>query len=339
MERKALEISWGSLWRVLFFVILVSIMFSGRQILLGLFLAIVISSGLEIIVDFLENRGLPRTLGVVLIFLLAILALIILVYTVIPFVIASLNTLFSTFDKTSQSAWWAPFITPQTSRSANEMINKISTQFLSGGASPLGAFSEVLGGFGLAIAVLVSSFYLSIGRDGVERFIKAVFPSDYEPMALRIYERSRRQIGSWFRTQLLLSVAMGVLVWIVLLVLGVKYSFLLGVLAGIFEIVPFVGPILSGAVAVLVALADSPALALYTLIAFLALHQLESHILVPLLTKKTIGLHPVIVIIALLIGAQVGGILGLLIAVPAAAVIQEIVEELPNRRKVYEKTS
>jgi len=307
-------------------------MFQGRNVLLGLFLAIVISSGLEIVVDFLENRGLPRTLGVILIFLAVLLVFIILIYTVIPFVIASLNTVFSSFSR-GTDAWWGPFINTKTSQSLGAFINRFSSEFLGEGSSPLGIFSDVLGGFGLAIAVLVSSFYLSVGRDGVERFIKVVFPTDYEAMALRVYERSRKKIGAWFRTQVLLSVGMGLLVWIALLVLGVKHSFLLGIIAGIFELVPFVGPILSGALAVLVAVTDSPVLALYTLIAFLALHQFESHVLVPILTNRAVGLHPVIVIIALLIGAQAGGVLGLLVAVPAAAVLQEIIEDWSGRKQ------
>lgn len=333
MEKKVIEISWVSLWRILFFVIFVMIMFLGSQILLGLFLAIVISSGLEVLIDFLENRGLPRTLGVILIFLLSVLLLIIIVYTIVPFIIADLNTLFSGLGKSASGVWWEPLLNLKASQSVSAIVNRLSREFFVGNISPLDALSQVLGSVGLAIAVIVSSFYLSLSRDGVERFIRTVFPADYEEAALRIYGRSRKKIGSWFRTQVLLSFVMGVLVWVALFFLGVKHAFLLGILAAIFEFVPFVGPILAGAAAVLAALTTSAALALYTLMVFLALHQFESQILVPLLTRRAVGLHPVVVIIALLIGAEVAGFLGIVIAVPAAAVFQEVLEEWSSKKR------
>jgi predicted PurR-regulated permease PerM len=132
---------------------------------------------------------------------------------------------------------------------------------------------------------------------------------------------------------MLLSLIMGILVWIALLILGVEHAFLIAALTAVFEIIPFVGPILSGAVAVATALTVSFSLAIYTLLVFLGLQQLENHILVPVLTRRAIGLHPVIVIIALLIGVEVGGFLGLVIAVPAAAVFQEVIEEWSSKKK------
>jgi predicted PurR-regulated permease PerM len=172
-----------------------------------------------------------------------------------------------------------------------------------------------------------------LSKDGVERFIKVVVPPDYENAVLRIYQRSRRKIGFWFRTQIFLSVLMSLLVWSALLFIGVRHAFLIGVLAGLFELVPFAGPIIAGAIAVLSAFTSSPSLALYTLIVFIILHQLESHVLVPLVTNKAVGLHPVIVIAAILIGAEVAGFWGVLIAVPAAAVFQEVIEDWSSARR------
>ena len=96
-----------------------------------------------------------------------------------------------------------------------------------------------------------------------------------------------------------------------------KYALLIAFLAGLFELVPFVGPFLSGALAVISALSTSTTLAIYTLIFFVIAEQFEANILVPVLNQQIVGLHPVIVIVALLIGAEVGGILGIVIAVPA----------------------
>ncbi len=332
-DKVSFEISWTTLWRVLAFVVFVAVLYQGRQIVLGLFLAIIISSGLEGVVDFLEKRAsLPRSVSVVFIFLAALIAFILVIYTVVPFILVEINTIFSGVNQTGLGGWGALFDL-RTAQSMSSLIGRFSTQFIASDASPLDLFSRALGSFGLAAAVLVSSFYLSLSHDGVERFLRIVVPPDYEEATMRIYEKSKRLIGSWFRMQIVLSVIMGFMVWGGLALLGVKYAFLIGILAAIFELVPFLGPILSGAVAVVAALLTSSTLAFYTLIFFLIAQQFESHVLVPLLSRRSVGLHPVIVIVALLIGAELGGILGIIISVPLAAIAQEVVQDWSTKRR------
>ncbi len=332
MDRKGFEISWVSLWRIFIFLLVVWVLFMGRQILLGLFLAIIISSGLEGLVDLLERAGLPRTVSVILIFLAALLGVILLVYTVVPLLIVELNNVFSGVGQTNLGGL-SILMNLKASQSANSVISKLSSEFLANNTSPLDFFSNALGSFGLAVAVIVSSFYLTIGRDGVEQFLEIVVPPDYEEQTMRIYARARKRIGSWFRMQVLLSLIMGFLVWGGLTILGVKYAFLIGIIAAVFELVPFVGPILSGAVAVVTALLTSTTLAFWTLIFFIFAQQLESNVFVPILSRRSVGLHPVIVIGALLIGATVGGLLGIIISVPAAAVFQEVIGEWSVRKR------
>jgi predicted PurR-regulated permease PerM len=332
-EKQTFEISWTSLWRVLIFVALIGIFYQGRQIFLGLFLAIIISSGLEGIVDILEKKvNLPRSVSVILIFLVALIAFILLVYTVVPFIIVELNTVFSGISKTNLGGLGI-LLNLQASQSVSSVIAKLSTQFLSSNGSPIDFFSSLLGSFGLAVAVLVSSFYLSLGHDGVEKFLKIVVPPDYEEATMRIYKKSKQLIGAWFRMQLLLSVIMGFTVWIGLSLLGVKYAFLLAIFAALFELVPFLGPIISGVIAIVAALLTSTTLAFYTLIFFLVAQQFESNVLVPILSRRSVGLHPVIVIISLLIGAEIGGLLGIIIAVPVAAIFQEVVQDWSAKRR------
>jgi predicted PurR-regulated permease PerM len=218
-------------------------------------------------------------------------------------------------------------------------ISKISTQFVSSQSSPLSIFSNAVGSFGLAVAVIISSFYLSLGHDGVEKFLQIVTPPDYKETTMRIYNKSKHLIGAWFRMQLLLSLIMGCTVWLGLSLLGVKYAFLIAVLAAFFELVPFLGPILSGAIAIVSALLTSTTLAIYTLIFFLIAQQFEANILIPLLSRRAVGLHPVIVIVALLIGATIGGVLGVIISVPAAAVFQEVIQDWSNKRRAGEVAS
>jgi predicted PurR-regulated permease PerM len=332
MERNGSAISWLTLWRIFLFVLIIWIIFQGRQILLGLFLAIIISSGLEGLVNLMERIGLPRTVSVILIFLASLLVVILIVYTIVPLLIMEVNNVFSGAGQASLGGLNV-LMNLKASQSASTLISKISSQFIGNTASPLDFFSNAIGSFGLAVAVIVSSFYLTIGRDGVERFLEIVVPPDYEEQTMRVYARARKRIGSWFRMQLLLSLIMGFTVWGGLTILGVKYAFLIAIVAAIFEVVPFVGPILSGALAVVTALLTSTTLAFYTLIFFILAQQFESNILVPMLSRRTVDLHPVIVIGALLMGAEIGGILGIIISVPAAAVFQEVIYEWSDKKR------
>ena len=330
MDKVKLEISWESLWRIFLFALLVGVFYYGREIVLGLFLAIIIASGLEGIVDFLERFRIPRSIGVILIFFVFLGLVILFLYTILPLAFAEFNTLFS---GTTSGALGDFFVALKSSKSVSSALGSLSATIFSGNTTPLDFFSNALGGFGLAAAVIISSFYLSLSHDGVERFIKVVMPADYEDVTLRVYERSKKKLGSWFRMQLLLSLVMGLMVWGGLTALGVNYAFFIGLLAAIFELVPFLGPILAGALAVVSALAISSTLAVYVLVFFVLLQQFESNILVPLLSRRSVGIHPVIAIIALLIGAEVGGILGIVIAVPAAAVFQEMIEEWSSKKR------
>ncbi len=130
---------------------------------------------------------------------------------------------------------------------------------------------------------------------------------------------------------------MGLMVFLGLWLLGVKYSLTLGILAGLLELVPFVGPIFAGSVAVLVALGESVTLGIYVLILFIVLQQIEGQILIPLVTRYTTSLNPAVVLISLLVGGETLGFVGLVLAVPVAVFMQEIVEnwtQYKARRRV-----
>lgn len=332
MEHQKLDITWGTLWRLLAFAFVAVLTFLSIRILLALFLAVVISSGLEFIITFLESRGVPRTIGAILVFFGIVLVLVALAYIIIPLVILDANAIFSTVDKSAATYWFGPIVNFHGGQSVTLFLNRLYDQLFSGDISPINTFSDILGSLGLTIAVVFSSFYLSVSRDGVERFLRAVTPARYEHQVQGVYHRARHKVGYWFRTQILMSLVMAIMTYIALSILGVRHPFFLALLAGIFELVPVVGPIIAGAAAVVSALVISPALAFYTLLVFLVLQQFESHVMVPLLTRRTVGLHPVLVIIAILVGLEVEGLLGGLVAVPVAAVIQEIVSDWSSRK-------
>jgi len=337
MEQRVLVISWESLWRILAFVILVGLLYTSRTIFIGLFLALIISSGIDPIISWMQRKGLPRTIGVTLVFLFLSLFIVLLMYAVVPRLIIDLNSiLLNLKNQPFFEGWTEPLLNLSYAQSIESVIGEISRRIIGGDTAPIEFFGQALGGIGLALGILVSSFYLSLSQDGVQRFIRIIMPRDYEETVLRIYERSRNQVAIWFRTQIVLSIFVGSIVWISLTLLGVKHAAILGLLAAALEIIPFVGPVIAGAVAVVSALTVSPSLAILTAVVFIIIQQVEAHLFVPIIMRRSVGLHPVTVITALLIGAQLEGILGVLIAVPAAAVFQEVIEDWSSRRRSRE---
>lgn len=324
------DISWASLWRIVAVGVAVLIAMVSWQILLGLFLALVLSAALDFIVDWLERRGIPRFLGVVGVFVSAALIVLVVAYTIVPQIMGDLVKVVATFNPELAANWLAPLA---SAASFSAIFSRFSNRLLTGGAEQIEAASTAFEPVAILVTVLVSAFYLSLSRDGIENFMRLALPRSYEEPVLRVYRRSRRKIGSWFRGQVLLGIIVGTLTWFCLWMIGVEQAAAFGLLAGICELVPLLGPIVAGVVAVGVTLVTAPLAAIWTFLVFFAIHQVEANVLVPVLTRQSVGLHPVIVITALLLGYQVAGIMGTLAAVPAAAVVQEVLEEITRRRR------
>ncbi|MCL4406087.1 MAG: AI-2E family transporter [Patescibacteria group bacterium] len=328
MEKRELEISWGTLWRVVAMIAIVAFLIAAHEALLVLLFALIISSALDGLVSWLEGRKVPRLIGTVLIFLAMSVVFGFILYEVVPLVSLETAKLIETYqglgglfgengailDKLNQTLLSGNF--------GSQMVDAILK-----GASPfISAVGGLLGGVIFLATVFITSFYLTLSRDGVERLLRAVFPTQAEEYIIKIYIRAKKRIGRWMQAQMLLSFVIGLVVFVGLWLAGIDYSLLIGVLAGLFEIVPVVGPIFAGAIGVAVAFSNSLSLAVVTLIFFVIVQQLENNILVPILMRKAVNIHPVIVIIALMAGFEVAGVIGTVLAIPTAVVIQEVVE-------------
>ncbi|MDP3947744.1 MAG: AI-2E family transporter [bacterium] len=330
-DDKKFSISWGSLWKVFFMLLIVAGAFVAMDILLALLAAVILSAGLNPIVSFLERWRIPRVVGTLLIFIFAIGVLATLLYAVIPIAIVEFASLFDHLGEIAGGIFGA-----QDSAQIVELIKRyldqLSGVLTAGSTSLVAVASSFIGGIVTTLAVVVITFYLTVSRDGVERFIQAVLPLEYEDRVLNIVARANVKIGYWLQTQIFLSLMVGLATFLGLWLLGVKYALFLGILAALLEIIPFVGPIFAGSIAVLIALADSPMLAIYTLLLFVVIQQIESQLMVPVVMRRAIGVHPVVILMSLLLGAQLAGFLGLIIAVPTAVILQEFLDDWSLRK-------
>jgi len=320
------------LWKLLFMVMLGWILYLARDVLAALLLAIVISTAFDPIVSLLEKKKIPRILGTLIIYILAIFVIGLIIYTFVPLALSELNNLLIYSNK-----FLGPVADALNVQGVVETLtlnlSQLTDLLFSGNLSLIEVTSRFLGGIFFAIAIFALSFYLTVGRGGVEKFLIAVLPAAYEAKVINIYERVTRKIGRWLTGQIFISLIVGLTTFLGLWFLGVKYSLLLGILAAILEIIPYVGPIFTGSLAVLVGLGESLTLGVYAFILFTIIQQLENHILMPLVMRFTTALNPVVILTALLIGGEVFGIFGLILAVPVAVLFEEMFEDWADHKQ------
>ena len=213
-----------------------------------------------------------------------------------------------------------------------EALQKAPSGVLSTGgdavATVIGAVIGLAGGVFGVVTILILTFYMLVESDTIFRRFVRLFPVEQRLRVATVSSDISMKVSAWLGGQLLLGGIIGVTATVGLWLLGVPYYFVLGLIAGIGELIPMVGPLLSAIPAVVVALTVSPGLGLATAVFFLAQQQFENHLLVPKLMERQVGVSAVTVIIALLVGGSLLGIVGALLAVPTAAALQVIVDEL-----------
>lgn|SRR3989344_5646110 len=320
-----IEISWASLWKVLAITAGAFLAYRLREVVVAILLSVFVSTALSGGVTRLEKLKVPRILGTIMVFVASLSIVAFLIYTVIPIAIIELNSLLGNLNGVTSKILGSE-ATESISKFISPNLGNLANVLLSGNAPLLDVIGVFLGGATYFFTVLVLSFYLTVSHNGVRDFMRAILPRSIENGVIGIYERTAKKIGKWFNAQLLLCSAVGLTVGLALWLMGVKYALTLGLLAGVFELVPVIGPIFSGAIAVVIASSDSMSLGIYVLILFLIVQQIESNVLVPLVLRKAIEIHPAVILISLLGGIKLAGLPGMLLAIPVAVVAVELIE-------------
>lgn len=337
MPKTQLDIPLSTIMKVALVVLGLVFLYLVKEILALLFLSIIIASAVAPWVSYFERYFVPRLLGVFIVYVIILGALAATFYFVIPPIIDEIRHLavvlpdyYDTFSK--QIFRTTRGISPDWAKNAQEFLISTGEQIKDFSSGAVRAVSGLFGGAVALGAVIVISFYLAVQRRGVEEFLRLVTVKEQEEYVLDLWKRVELKLGRWLQGQLLLGCIVGVTVFIGLSIIGVPYALLLGLIAGVFEIVPIVGPLFSALIGIAVAVLISPFLALLTLVFYVIVQQIENHVLVPLLMKRITGLNPVVVIVSLLIGAKLGGVLGMILAVPLATIAGELLEDVAKKK-------
>jgi len=325
-ETVTVDISFSFLFKILAIVGIGFLIFYLRSVLGILFLSIFLTMIISPFADKMqEKRGFPRWLSILIVYLLILSIVSIAIGMLIP-TLAKEIILFSNKIPDMASgivSSLSPGIQSTITSSLSDLASKLSSQ----STSIVSKFGGILGGVGQAVIIFVISFYMSIEEKGIEKFVKSLTPKKHTEKTIQLLKKIQDKVGGWVRGELILILIIGVLSYIGLIILGVNYALLLALIAGLTELIPYIGPWIGAVPAILIGFTQSPGKAIMVIILYIIIQQLENALIVPKVMNKSVGLHPIIVIIVIIIGMNWFGILGALIAVPVTAMIQIIASE------------
>ncbi len=321
-----IDISHKTIFFIAGFLLLIWALYQIREVIILLFVALIFMSALSPIVDYLERYKVPKALSIALSYLIIIGVLGGLISLVVTPLIEETTRLAANLPNYTEKLAPNGFLNPTL---IQDQARAVSSNALN--------FSLIIfNNFIALISVLVLTFYLLLERDKLDKLISQFFLGSEERIS-RTTKKIETKLGSWLRGQIALSLIIGGLVYIFLFAIGVPYALPLAILAGLMEVVPVMGPIISAIPAVLIALVVSPLLAAIVAIGYFIIQQLENHLIVPQVMKKAVGLNPLVVILAVAIGGKLLGISGALLAVPITVVIQIITQDILREENLLEE--
>jgi predicted PurR-regulated permease PerM len=336
-ERIKFDISTTSIIKVILAVLAVWFLFVLRDIFVLFFLVLVLVAALSPLVDW-AAKYIPRALAVVILAVLVLGVFTAIGFLIIPVLISELKLLAvnlpviaTKFGPIYDQIQHSLLNYQEGLFNLTSQIGKISTNIYS---TTVGFISGVFAFF----TILVLSFYMLLEKNYLKNALGHFILPEKKERVLAIVDKLNHQMGKWLGGHFLLMIAIGILDSVVLTALGVPYALILAIWGGLVEIIPYLGPWLSIIPAFIIAYTVSPLTGLLIIIAYVIIQQLESIFLAPKILGKAVGLSPIIIILALLAGGKLAGLLGVIVAVPAAAVISVLVQEWPEIKKLRERS-
>lgn len=336
---QLVEISTWTVVKVILIIIGFYLLYVVRDVVLMLFLVTILVSALTPSVEWLENRKIPRLVSVIIVFLVLLATIGVIGSMILPPLYGQMqqlvvelpiklkNYIVQNDTRLLIQSWQDWLIQAGLIDSFGKALEIIYQQVSNASASIIsqtfGVFSAVM----VVFTVFVLTFYLLLEDGGYKSFLLHIIPSKQQLAVFNIFQKASIKTGNWLRGQLVISLCIFVMSLLGYSILGVKFPLVLAIIAGICNVIPIIGPIIGGAIAVFVALLQAPWLGLGVLIMAILIQQIDSQFITPKIMGKFVGLSPVAIIISLLVGATLGGIPGVALAIPIAATVSVIMNE------------
>ena len=324
-----IEITTSTILKTVFIVLGLALFYVVRDIVLLLLVAVTFASALEpLVATAHKTLKFPRTLTVLLVYVIVLGLLGLFFYTLTPLFIEQFSQLGIKYKEFVQNVNNSDgqFYEFLRSMGLGNSLSNLFDSFSNASANTLGRAVNFLTGFLEIIAVLVISFYLVVEQTAMRATVKQLLPEEHREKAVRVITAIQRKLGMWLLGQIILSLTIFLVTFTILSLLNINLALALAAVAGLLEIVPFLGPIMAAIPAILIAFTQSPALAFVVGIMYLLVQKTENYILVPKIMEKTVGLHPLVILFSVLIGFKLAGMFGAVLAVPVVAAASVIVE-------------
>ena len=321
-----INISTQTFLKLILIVFIIGFLFLVKEVLALIFISLILASAFDPWVDWFHRHKFPLGLAIIVIYVVIISVVATCIILIVPPISKEVGQVAKNFpfyyEKIMQSYNYFRGATPlKLGNEVQQGLNTLSSNLPGAVTNVFSTIFSVFGGIISFFIILVITFYFTVEEEGLKKFLKSVSPSRYQPYIMQLMVRIQRKMGLWLRGQMILSLIIFSLVFIGLSIMHVQYALLLALIAGIFEIVPFLGPALAAIPAVFFGFLQSPLMGFLVIGLYFIIQQLENHVIVPKVMGKTVDLNPLVIIVVILMGAKLGGFVGALISVPVATAL------------------
>lgn len=324
-----LKISVKSIVYAVLVVALLYSLYYIRELVFIFLTSVVVASFVESGVRRFKIHGVGRSFAVVIIYFFVLAMIGTLMYLFVPIFLEQMSQF---------SVFMTRYLPDPSVVLGQSQFSSIFSNFqalatsASGGALQIAI--AIFGGVFNLVILIVLSFYLSMNERAIENFLRIVTPEKSTEVVVGIWKRTQRKIGLWFQGQLLLAILVGVLLYLGLLIFNIQYSFLLALVAAVLELIPF-GIILAAIPAIASGFSSHGSTGAFEVFGlYLIVHEFEINLISPLIVQKVVGISSLLVILSILVGLNLAGFWGIILAIPASVFLMELVEEIKKQKGI-----
>jgi len=329
-----ISIATWAIIKIIAIFLLFYFLFLIHGILVILFISLFLASAINPYVRWMQKLKIPRGIGVLIIYLFLTLLVYLTIYLIVPPITEQIGELTNNFPRYLEKAGFifSALKNYSIQHGALDQIQNslgaVSSGLQTAVYSIFSTITELFSGIFSFFLILVLTFYIVVEESAIKKLILSIIPDKRQSYVMNRIDKIQKKISLWLKGQLILCFSIFVLTYAGLSILNVKYALVLALIAGLTEIIPYLGPILGAIPAVFLAFAQAPILSLFVVILYYIIQLVENNILVPKVMEKTVGINPVISIIALLAGFKVAGIIGVILSIPIVVVISIFVKDI-----------
>ncbi|MFA6520767.1 MAG: AI-2E family transporter [Candidatus Gracilibacteria bacterium] len=361
-EKVEIKISTSTMARfvaiTILLLLLTAFLYEIKDVLIMFFVALLFAAALDPMVDALQKRRIPRSVGVILIYIAVLVVLGLFISNLAPILSSEISQLagriqdfvsnivsgkieLPKFMEGIRPAIKKFFDGVDISQIADykEMLLNVANKLSDVAGNLFNSIIVVFNGFFNGIIVLVLTFLMTVDETGIDKFIQSLFPAKHATYIQQKSGAIKEKIGYWLRGQVALCIIIGVLVYIGLLIIGlftgqkIEYAATIGLVAGITEFIPYAGPLIAWLIALPILANQSVVLIAWVTALMYIVQTLENNLIVPVVMNKAVGISPIFIMFAMFVGFQFLGVLGIILSVPVATAVAIFIKDYTDRDK------